>query len=115
MTPTQKRVFNLLASAQEPMKVELAANPSQVLNKVKSLDDELRKAESKMDKAYQEYISVMKATEKQLENFDYELSSLKVDAKNLGIDVSVIPNWKEAMDYVNRVGKAVIGLKTLYN
>jgi DNA anti-recombination protein RmuC len=58
---------------------------SQVLNKVKSLDDELRKAESKMDKAYQEYISVMKATEKQLENFDYELSSLKVDAKNLGL------------------------------
>lgn len=116
-----KQVFAKIAKigeevrAAEAMKVELAANPTQILNKVKALDDSLRQAESKMDKAYQEYINAVKAAEKQLEDFDFELSTLQADARKLGIEVNAIPNWKEAMDNVIRVGKAVMGLKTLYN
>jgi len=102
-------------SSEEPIKVELAVNPSQTLNKIKALDDKLRQAESKMDKAYQEYISFVKQAEKQIDAFDSDLSSLQTDAKALGIDANAIPNWKEAIDNMNRVGKAIIGMKTLYN
>ena len=116
-----KQIFSKIAKigeemrATEAIKVDLAANPAQILNNVKALDGSLRQAESKMDKAYQEYINAVKAAEKQLEDFDFELSTLQADARKLGIEVSAIPNWKEAMDNVIRVGKAVMGLKTLYN
>jgi len=114
----EQSVYNKIhkfSAKEEPMKVEFAVNPSQTLNKIKALDDKLRQAESKMDKAYQEYISFVKQAEKQIDAFDSDLSSLQTDAKALGIDANAIPNWKEAIDNMNRVGKAIIGMKTLYN
>jgi len=116
-----KQVFSKIAKIGEEVreaevvKVDLAANPSQILNKVKELDNSLRQAESKMNKAYQEYISFVKQADKQLDDFDFELSSLQADARRLGVEANTIPNWKEAMDNVIRVGKVVMGLKTLYN
>ena len=116
-----KQIFSKIAKIGEevrsaqPMKVEFAANPAQTLSKIKALDDKLRQEESKMSKAYQEYIAFIKQAEKQIDDFDSELSFLQTDAKRLGIDANVIPNWKEAVDNMNRVGKVLIGLKTLYN
>jgi hypothetical protein len=113
-----KQIFSKIAKIGEEsrtMKVELAANPAQTLSNIKALDDKLRQAESKMSKAYQEYIAFIKQAEKQIDDFDSELSFLQADARKLGIDANVIPNWKEAVDNMNRVGKVLIGLKTLYN
>jgi len=113
-----KHIFAKIAKIGEEartMKVELAANPAQTLSNIKALDDKLRQAESKMSKAYQEYIAFIKQAEKQIDDFDSELSFLQADARKLGIDANVIPNWKEAVDNMNRVGKVLIGLKTLYN
>jgi hypothetical protein len=47
MTPTQKRVFTLLASAQEPMKVELA-----IADDLKKVASELNGMFSDLDSAY---------------------------------------------------------------
>jgi hypothetical protein len=113
-----KQIFSKIAKIGEEartMKVELAANPAKTLSNIKALDDKLRQAESKMSKAYQEYIAFIKQAEKQIDDFDSELSFLQADARKLGIDANVIPNWKEAVDNMNRVGKVLIGLKTLYN
>jgi hypothetical protein len=116
-----KHIFSKIAKIGEEvrevesMKVDLAANPAQTLSKIKALDDNLRQAESKMDKAYQEYIAFVKQAEKQIDDFDSELSFLQADARKLGIDANVIPNWKEAIDNMNRVAKVIMGMKTLYN
>jgi DNA repair ATPase RecN len=114
-----KQIFSKIAKIGEEVravnKVEFVADPTTILNKVKTIDNQLRQAELKMDKAYQEYLTFVKQAEKQLEDFDTDLSLLQAEARKLGIEINVIPSWKEAMDNVNRVAKAVIGLKTLYN
>jgi hypothetical protein len=90
-------------SAQEPIKVELAK-----VSELASLVNQSRNVESEMVDAFVKARSISKAGiqagEKHLQNLK-EINRLAQDVKSaseeLGIDVSSVKEWKQAMDFLN--------------
>ena len=104
MTPTQKRVFNLFASAQEPMNVEfslvgeLNTRVQETKEKVKSLRDaevkllnifdEVTRLAKDLDAEYGSALSLTKVITNSIDRTE-------IAAKELGLDVNSIKEIKD--------------------
>jgi hypothetical protein len=115
MTPTQKRVFNLLASAQEPMKVEFAIGKS-LINGLKSQGGNMVRSRAEMIK-YATDLKIMKEnaseavrtynalTKNGVELFndaDALLKKIATLAKELGVSVNDVPEFNDVKDALNK-------------
>ena len=103
MTPTQKRVFTLLASAQEPMKVELsninelAQFTKQIMSQTSNVEDSHKVAQNKVDlikKAKQDAkqdVSDLARTisnlDANIERLDGAMMAFKRNAQELGVNI----------------------------
>ncbi len=109
MTPTQKRVFTLLASAQEPMKVELSiigdiqtligkwsAVRSKTNQSIDQYEDSLNRASSLLKEivASRDFLMDMYVSGKS----EILLGKIRSEAKILGINPSEIKEYKELID-----------------
>ena len=109
MTPTQKRVFNLLASAQEPMKVELSiigdiqtligkwsAVRSKTNQSIDQYEDSLNRASSLLKEivASRDFLMDMYVSGKS----EILLGKIRSEEKILGINPSEIKEYKELID-----------------
>jgi hypothetical protein len=115
MTPTQKRVFNLLASAQEPIKVEFAIGKS-LINGLKSQGGNMVRSRAEMIK-YATDLKIMKEnaseavrtynalTKNGVELFndaDALLKKIATLAKELGVSVNDVPEFNDVKDALNK-------------
>lgn len=116
MTPTQKRVFNLLASAQEPIKVEFAIGKS-LINGLKSQGGNMVRSRAEMIK-YATDLKIMKEnaseavrtynalTKNGVELFndaDALLKKIATLAKELGVSVNDVPEFNDVKDALNKL------------
>ena len=116
MTPTQKRVFNLLASAQEPIKVEFAIGKS-LINMLKSQGGNMVRSRAEMIK-YATDLKIMKEnaseavrtynalTKNGVELFndaDALLKKIATLAKELGVSVNDVPEFNDVKDALNKL------------
>ena len=109
MTPTQKRVFNLLASAQEPIKVELS-----IIGDIQKLIGKWSAVRSKTTQTIDQYEASLERASSLLKEVvssreflmdmyvrgasEILLGKIRSEAKNLGIDPTEIKEYKELID-----------------
>ena len=109
MTPTQKRVFNLLASAQEPIKVELS-----IIGDIQKLIGKWSAVRSKTTQTIDQYEASLERASSLLKEVvssreflmdmyvrgesEILLGKIRSEVKNLGIDPTEIKEYKELID-----------------
>ena len=109
MTPTQKRVFNLLASAQEPIKVELS-----IIGDIQKLIGKWSAVRSKTTQTIDQYEASLERASSLLKEVvssreflmdmyvrgasEILLGKIRSEAKSLGIDPTEIKEYKELID-----------------
>ena len=129
MTPTQKRVFNLLASAQEPIKVELS-----IIGDIQKLIGKWSAVRSKTTQTIDQYEASLERASSLLKEVvssreflmdmyvrgasEILLGKIRSEAKNLGIDPTEIKEYKELIDIqkdADRVSSYIDDLDTDVN
>tara|TARA_R110002126_G_scaffold5274_1_gene27993 strand:- start:446 stop:772 length:327 start_codon:yes stop_codon:yes gene_type:complete len=106
MTPTQKRVFTLLASAQEPMKVEL------------SLIDDIKAEMAQANKSAIKGIDMIEAAKKPLENSlrDNENLLKKLQStKKAAIELGAADILKEVQKFEIQVEENIKSIDKILN
>jgi hypothetical protein len=124
MTPTQKRVFNLLASAQEPRKVELSIIGdlqkalNQNLNIRKKMDSQMNAAVS----ALYAYENIFEQIQKDITYGEESIGTLetfklriKNEVEKLGLDSNEIQEYKEIDKAINATKSILTPMNNLPN
>ena len=124
MTPTQKRVFNLLASAQEPRKVELSIIGdlqkalNQNLNIRKKMDSQMNAAVS----ALYAYENIFEQIQKDITYGEESIGTLetfklriKNEVEKLGLDTNEIQEYKEIDKAINATKSILTPMNNLPN
>jgi SMC interacting uncharacterized protein involved in chromosome segregation len=103
-------------------KVELARKAPSILKDLKKLDDNLRKAESKIDsefmsyrKAWQNFQGVIKDVASDRNKLENDVKDITQAAMDLGVDFKAIDGLKEAQDMSRKLDGLVKDLPRLYN
>jgi len=125
---TEKKVFNKLFKSEkvelESQKYEFAKKPAQVLADMKKVDDNLRKAEAKIDsiyltykKAYTDFLSAIDLSVKASDSSENELLATMNGLSALGLDskeAQKIEGFTAAADLITKIKQMAPNAKNLY-
>ena len=106
MKPSVQKIITKLAKEKEN-KVELAKKPSAILKTAQSLSEKVKKAEDKMEDAYQKYRSSTEEYSRKLSDveskamdLDDDLDLIEDKARDLGIKPEQIDGYDKAKTLV---------------
>jgi hypothetical protein len=125
---TENKVFNKLFKSEkvelESQKYEFAKKPAQVLADMKKVDDNLRKAEAKIEsiyltykKAYTDFLSAIDLSVKASDSSEDELLATMNGLTALGLDskeAQKIEGFRAAADLITKIKQMAPNAKNLY-